>query len=169
MLKALVPVDGTSNCQHAVTHVLRERQRNSALEIHLLNVQRPFSRYVTRFIDSATIKAAHQEASDAALRPATQMLDAAGATYDVHSVVGEKAASIVAQAQRLRCDHIVVSTRRKNSLVRAVEGSVTNQLLELTTVPVVAIAGSAASKIERYGIPAGISAVLAWLFLAAEA
>lgn len=169
MLKVLVPVDGSSHCQQAVAHLLRERLRNPALKIHLLNVQRPFSRYVTRFIDSATIQAAHQEASNAALRPARQMLDAASVAYEVHSVVGEKAACMVAHAQRLRCDHIVVSTGRKSSLVRAVEGSVTNQLLELSTVPVVAIGRNAASKIERYGIPTGVSALLAWLFFAAAA
>ena len=144
MLKVLVAVDGTSNCRHAVLHMLGEFKRNPALEIHLLNVQRPFSGSVTRFIDRETIQAAHQEASDAALQPFSQMLDAAGAPYSVHSAVGEKAVSIVAAAQRLGCDHIVISTVRKNSLVRAIEGSVTNQLLELTTVPVVAIAGSAA-------------------------
>ena len=169
MQKVLVAIDGASHCRHAVQHVMAEFRRQPALEIHLLNVQRPFSGYVRRFIDTATMQAAHQEASDAALQPVRQMLDAAGLPYSVHSAVGEKAAAIVAEAQRLGCDHIVVGTGRKNSLLRFVEGSITNQLLELTNVPVLAIAGKAASRIERYGIPTGVSALLAWLLFSATA
>lgn len=43
----------------------------------------------------------------------------------------------------------------------------TNEVLELTTVPVVVVAGEAASKAERYGIPAGFGAGLVWLVVAA--
>jgi hypothetical protein len=68
----------------------------------------------------------------------------------------------------LRCDHIVMSTARKNSLTRLVENSVTNKVLELTSVPVEVIAGDAVSKFERYGIPATLAAVLAALLAAAD-
>ena len=47
------------------------------------------------------------------------------------------------------------------------EASVTNRVLELTTVPVAVIAGDAVSKLERYGIPAGIGGALGMLLLAA--
>jgi predicted tellurium resistance membrane protein TerC len=40
------------------------------------------------------------------------------------------------------------------------EASVTNRVLELTTLPVEAIAGDAVSSLERYGIPAAIGAGL---------
>ena len=58
-----------------------------------------------------------------------------------------------------------MSTARKNSLTRMIEASVTNRVLELTTVPVEVIAGDAVSKLERYGIPAGIGGALALLLL----
>jgi hypothetical protein len=48
------------------------------------------------------------------------------------------------------------------------EDSTTNKVLELTTVPVEVISGDAVSNWERYGIPAGIGAALALLFLAAD-
>ena len=167
MLKVLVPIDGSSNAQHAVRHVLREFKRNPAMDIHLLNVQQPFSRYITRFVGRAAVNAAHHEASENALRSSRQMLDEAGAPYAVHFAVGDKAASIAEAAQQLRCNHIVMGTTRKNSFIRSIEGSVTIKVLALTTVPVVAIAGDAASKVERYGIPAGVGAGLAWLVVAA--
>ena len=167
MLKVLVPVDGSSNSQHAVRHVLREFRSNPAMDIHLLNVQPPFSRYITRWVDRKAVNEVHAEASEKALRPIRQMLDEAGAHYAVHLAVGEKATSITQAAQQLRCDHIVIGTARKNSLIRTVEGSVTNEVIELTTVPVVAIAGDPISKVERYGIPAGVAGGLAWLVVAA--
>ena len=48
------------------------------------------------------------------------------------------------------------------------EASVTNRVLELTTVPVEVIAGDAVSNLERYGIPAGIGAATAPLLVAAD-
>ena len=60
----------------------------------------------------------------------------------------------------LHCDRIVMSTARKSSLVRLVQNSVTNQVIERTTVPVEVIAGDAAPGLERVGIPAGVGAGL---------
>lgn len=168
MLKMLVPIDGSGNSRHAARHVEREFRRNPALDIHLINVQPPFSRYVTRWIDPKTVREAHDEASEQALRPIRQMLDAACVPYSVHVAVGDTAGAIAECARQLRCDHIVIGTARKHSLIRTVEDSVTNRLLELTTVPVVAIAGDRASKAERYGIPAGVGGGLAWLVAAAS-
>ena len=70
-------------------------------------------------------------------------------------------------ARKLQCDHIVLSTARKNSLTRMLEDSTTNRVLELTSVPVEVIAGDAVSRLERYGLPAGIGALLALTFFAA--
>ena len=168
MLRVLVPVDGSSNSRFAVRHVLSEFKNNPAMDIHLLNVQPPFSQHITCLVDRKAVNAAHHEASEKAFEPIRRMFDEAGAPYAVHFAVGDKATSIVDAAQQLRCDHIVIGTARKNSLIRTVEGSVTNKVLELTTVPVVAIAGHTASKAERYGIPAGVGAGLAGLVVAAS-
>ena len=167
MLKILVPVDGSSNDQHAVRHVLRQFRHSPGMQIHLLNVQAPFSRNVTRFAGRATVDAAHHEASKEALRASRRMLDEAGAPYTVHYAVGERATLIAEVARDLRCDHIVMGTARKSSLIRTFQDSVTNKVLELTTVPVVVIAGDPASRAERYGIPAGVGAGLALLVAAA--
>jgi hypothetical protein len=62
----------------------------------------------------------------------------------------------------------MLGTARKNSLTRLVEDSVTNRVLELTPVPVEVIAGKAVSKLERYGVPAGIGTAIALLLLATD-
>lgn len=61
-----------------------------------------------------------------------------------------------------------MSTARKNSLTRMIEDSVTNQVLELTTVPVQIIAGEAISRWERYGIPVGLGTTVGLFLLAAD-
>ena len=95
------------------------------------------------------------------------MLDGFGIPYSAHSEVEDRAKAITDTAHRLRCDQIIMSTARKNSLTRLIEDSVTTKVLELTQVPVEVIAGNTVSKCGRYGIPAEIAAAVA-LFLAAE-
>jgi nucleotide-binding universal stress UspA family protein len=141
---------------------------NTAMEIHLLNVQPPFSRYIAQFASKRSRKDYHRDQAEKALSPIKQMLDGFSIPYSVHAEVGEKAKLIANAARRLRCDQIVMSTARKNSLTRLVENSVTNKVIELTTVPVEVIAGEAVSRWERYGIPAGLAAGTALLLAAIE-
>jgi P-type Ca2+ transporter type 2C len=166
MRKVLVPVNGTHNCEFAVRHVVRQFMNNTAMEIHLLNVQQPFSSYIGRFLSRKALHDYHRDEAEKALRPARQTLDGFGIPYAVHMEVGARAESITAAAHRLRCDEIVMGTARKNSLTRLVENSTTNRVLELTDVPVEIVPGDAVSRWERYGIPAGLSALLALLLAA---
>ena len=170
MLKVLVPADGSPNALHAARHVVNRFMKNAeiiGMEIHLLNVQPPFSRHIARFVGRKNRADFHRDEGEKALQPVRHMLANFRIPYTVHIHVGDKARVIADAAHRLRCDHIVMATARKNSLTRMVEDSTINKVLELTTVPVEVIAGDAVSKLERYGIPAGIGAALALLFLAA--
>jgi Ca2+-transporting ATPase len=168
MIRALIPVDGSPNCRFAVNHVIRQFMNNTAMEIHLLNVQVPFNRDITRFVSRKNLHDHHRDEAARVLAPIRQMLDSFGIPYSVHTMVGDRAKSITDTARRLHCDQIVMSTARKNSLTRLVENSVTNRVLELTSVPVEVIAGEAISKWERYGIPAGIGGALALVFAAMD-
>ena len=169
MLKVLVPVDGSPNARHAVRHVIAEFRRDPAFEVHLLNVQAPFSRHVAQFVAKAERDRYHRERSAEALAPLTRMLDQHRVPHAVHVKVGRKAETIADEARRLKCDHIVLATARKNSLTRMIEASVTNKVLDLTSVPVEVVVGDSVSKLERYGIPVGIGAGLSALaFLAID-
>ena len=164
MQKILMPVDGSPNSLYAVRHIAREFLKNSAMEIHLINVQHPFSRYIARFVSRKSIDSWHREEAKKALRPCRELLEQHGIPYTPHVEKGAKAEVIVEAAKRLNCDLILMSTARKSSLTRMVEASVTNRVLELTSVPVEVIAGDAVSNLERYGIPTvigiGITALL---------
>jgi len=167
MLKVLVPVDGSRNCEFAVRHAVKQFMNNTAMEIHLLNVQAPFSSYLTRFVSRKNVRDYHHDEAEKALRPSRQLLDSFGIPYAVHVEIGERAQCITATARRLHCDHIVLSAARKNSLTRLVENSTTNRVLELTSVPVEIIAGDSVSRWERYGIPASLGTAIALLLAAA--
>lgn len=167
MKKILVPVDGSSNSNLVVPHVIREHQSNHHLEIHLLNVQPRFSAYVARYIGRQNLDQFRLSQAKKSLCPVRKALDAFKVPYTLHVEVGDKGELIARKARELGCDHIVMSTARKNSLTRMIEDSVTNKVLQLTTVPVEIIAGAPASGFERYGIPAALASALGLAFLAA--
>ena len=167
MMKILVPIDGSASSLYAARHVVKAYRRNPAQEIHLLCVQRRFSRHISQFLNRKDLESFYCEEGERKLSVVRQLFDDRDVPYVAHVEIGHKAETIVAMAKRLDCDRIVMGTARKNSLTRMIEASVTNQVLELTPVPVEVIAGDSISKLERYGIPAGIGAGLA-LLLAAE-
>ena len=84
-----------------------------------------------------------------------------------HVRVGRRAETIADEAKRLHCDHIVLATARTNSLTRMIESSITNRVLDLTSVPVEVVVGDSVSRLERYGIPLGLGAGLGTLMLLA--
>ncbi len=167
-MKILVPIDRSPSSRVALQHVVRQFMNNTAMEIHLLNVQPPFSRHVAQFMPKGSLHAYHRTEAEKALKPGMQALEKFGIPYTTHTAVGERAACITELAHRLRCDQIVMGTARKNSLTRLVEDSVTNRVIELTDVPVEVIAGAAVSRWERYGIPAALAALAALVFAAAD-
>lgn len=168
MSRILVPCDGSPNSLYGVRHAAKQFLKNRELDIHVLNVQRPFSSQVAGFTSRRDRMAFHEEQADKALRAARQALDRLFVPYTIHTEVGDKADCIADVARRLRCDRIVMSTARKGSLVRWLSDSVTNRVIQRTTVPVEVIAGNAASSLERLGIPAGVGAGLLVAGMAAE-
>lgn len=166
MQRLLVPVDASRNAEFALRHVIQQFVKDSSLEVHLLNVQAPLSRHIAQFLGKRTRDDFHREEAEKALAPARALLERHGVPYAAHVKLGEKAKTIVDEARRLRCQRIVLATARKNSITRMLEDSTTNKVLEQTNVPVEVIAGEAVSKIERYGLPAGLGAAIALLVAA---
>ena len=80
--------------------------------------------------------AVQKDDSQEYLRKLADKLAATGIEVDVEIRPGKPAEMIVATAKELETDVIVVATRRASSLARSVLGSVTDQVLHNTTVPV---------------------------------
>ena len=138
--RVLMAVDGSNDSQNAVRHViaLRHDLRDpTALDLHLVNVQRPVSGDVSTFIASQTLEEYYKERSNEALASARSLLDAAQCTYTVHEKLGDPAPIISALASELGCDQIVMGTRGLGATAAALIGSVALRVAEQASVPVV--------------------------------
>jgi YjbE family integral membrane protein len=156
----LLPVSDLPNSHHAVRRVVEEYLGNPALQVHLLNVRRPLSSRVSRFVRRSLREDYHRERAETALAPAREILERYKVPYKVHIHVGDPATVITREARALACDHILMSTARKGSITRILEDSTTERVLSLTTVPIELIVGDAISPLERYGVPAALGAAL---------
>ncbi len=81
---------------------------------------------------------------------------------------GERAQCIAESARRLHCDRIVMGAAPRGSVTRLLEDSFRRRVIALTAVPVELIVGEAVSRLERYGIPVALAALLAALWAAAD-
>jgi YjbE family integral membrane protein len=167
-LRVLLPVDGSRNALRAVRHVIDAYHRDHELEVYLLNVQRPFSHHVARFLARGSAATFHRDQAEHALRGARRLLRAHQVPFEALVAVGDRAQVICDRARALACHHIVLGTARRSSLTRMLEDSVTSRVLEQTPVPVEIVTGSEVSPLERYGVPIGIGAGLGLLLLAID-
>jgi YjbE family integral membrane protein len=163
MTRVLVPVSDLPNSHHALSRVIAEYRSNPSLEIHLLNVRRPLSRHVARFVRRSLREDYHVERANLALEPARKVLERERIPYTAHVRVGDVARLIAAEAKQLGCGRIVMSTARKGSITRILEDSTTERVLHLTHVPVELVVGDAISPLERWGVPVAVAAALATL------
>ncbi len=168
MRKVLIPVDGSASALNAVRHVSNRYVQEGDLEVHLLHVNKPLPKAVGSYLSRNNLDSYYRDQAVMSLEPAAELLNRFGVTVYKHVARGEKAETIHQQAQQLGVDEIVMGTSRKNAFTRMVQGSVTNQVMSIATVPVELIATGEESAAEKYGLPAGIGATLTLLLVATE-
>jgi YjbE family integral membrane protein len=138
----LLAADGSDGAAHAVEQLVALRndlREGQALNVHLLNVQRPVSGDVSTFVASGTLEDYHRERSDKALTNARTMLDAAGIKYKDHRRVGDPGPIIAETALAEACDLILMGTRGLGSHTGALLGSVARSTIEHSAVPVMVV------------------------------
>jgi len=108
-------------------------------ELHLINVQPALPADVSRFVSAEDIKKFHQDEAAKELKTAQEALDAAGAKYATHIVVGDPAQSITRFAEENGVDQIVMGTHGRTGLAGVVMGSVATKTLHLSKVPVLVV------------------------------
>lgn len=167
MPKVLIPVDGSENSLRAVRHVVNQSLAKGGLEAHLLYVRR-FSWPLARASGKRSRDGERRAHVEEVLAPARELLHRYSVPHAVHVESGDRAQAIHRTAQRLHVDKIVMGTARKHSLTRIFEDSVTSRVIEIARVPVEVIAGSKVSKLERYGVPAGVGTAVAAVLVAAD-
>lgn len=142
MLKFLVPVDGSDHSRRTIDYLIGSLKRyKNAVEIHLLNVQRPipYGGRVSAVVGHERIAQYHHDEGMAALKVAMKKLDAAKVKYHYHIGVGDEAETIVKYAREKGCDQIIMGTRGMGSVSTLLVGSVATKVLHLTEVPVLLV------------------------------
>jgi nucleotide-binding universal stress UspA family protein len=156
----LIPVVDSVNFLPAVRHVIREFLSGERMEVHLLHVRSPLFLSVAAGLTGKGRDAFHRAAADKALKPARGLLERFHIPYTVHLETGRKVQVIDATARRAKVDRIVLGTARPWSATRLAEDSVVQKLLDSAPVPVTVVAGKSVSRLERYGVAAGLGATL---------
>ena len=133
-----MPVDGSENSLRTVRFVMQKAALyKEPLELHLLNVQRPFP---------GTVRGVHEEAEKyhhdegiKALAGARKLLDDAGLKYVYHISVGEAGEIIAHFVKDKNIEQVVMGTRGAGAVANMLLGSVATKVLHLVEVPVLLV------------------------------
>jgi nucleotide-binding universal stress UspA family protein len=124
----------------AVRLVLRLRQEGLGLSAVLANVQEPASLYEMLVVhDADAIDRLSAEAGMHALQPAMDLLDAANVEYECEVAKGDPARTLIDISERFGCDMVVMGARGTSALRSTVLGSVSNEVLHASAVPVMIV------------------------------
>lgn len=142
MKRVLLPVDGSECSLRAVALVISKRALYASpeeLEIHLANVQPPLSNDVSRFVSREQIAEFHREESEKAMKAACDLLEAAGAKYISHHLVGKVGEEIANLADSLQCDQIVMGSHGRSAFHEFIVGSISLKIIHLSKIPVLLV------------------------------
>ncbi len=139
-MKILLPVDGSELALEAVRFAIRMVLAGLRADAVLANVQEPANLYEVLVVhDPELIDRASAEAGLHALRDAQALLDAAGLEYECEVAKGDPAHTIIEISERFECDLIVMGSRGIGLVRSAVMGSVSNEVLHASGVPVMIV------------------------------
>jgi nucleotide-binding universal stress UspA family protein len=138
--RVLLCADSSDNAVRAADYVIALRRRlGSAIDLHLLNVQRPVSGDVSAFVAKESLRQYHHDNGLKALARARARLDAGGVPYTYHLLVGDPGQMISQYAREKHCDHIVMGRRGLGSFTGGLLGSVALKVLHNAEPPVVLV------------------------------
>ncbi len=139
-MKILLPVDGSDLSLEAVRYAIRLVQAGLRADAVLANVQEPANLYELLVAhDPEVLNRVSDEAGEHTLQPARALLDAAAIAYECEVAKGDPAHTIIEIAERYGCELIVMGARGASALRSAMMGSVSNEVLHASTVPVMIV------------------------------
>lgn len=139
-MKLLIPVDGSELSLEAVRFAVRVLLAGLRGEVVLANVQEPASLYELIVAhDPEVIDQVSADAGVHALQGARALLDAAEVDYECEVAKGDPAHTIIDISERFACDLIVMGARGTSALRSAMLGSVSNEVLHASAIPVMIV------------------------------
>lgn len=106
--------------------------REKRARVHLLNVQAPLPRHVSRYLKGGQLRAFHHENGMRVLAPVVRSLEAAGVPHEAHVMVGLQAETIVRFAREHDCRRIVMQESGESWMSALGLGSISSQVRHLT-------------------------------------
>lgn len=139
MRKILLAVDGSEHSDRAARFIVGFVGEHGPVEIHLANVEPAPITWQTHGMEEKAIDAHLNAVARGKLKSARAVLDERGLPYHMHIRKGEVAETLVALADTLGCDAIVLGRRGLGAVSGIALGSVTTQVLHLSQLPVICI------------------------------
>lgn len=139
MRKLLVSVDGSEHSDQAARFAANFVKEHGPAEIHLVNVEPKPIDWQTHGMEEEAIHAHLVSLCHQTMKSAQEILKDAGVACHMHAKIGDIAEEVVALADKLGCDTIVVGTRGLGAISGLALGSVTRKILYLAHLPVVCV------------------------------
>lgn len=136
MSRILVAVDGSKHSDNAIRFAIGLTKRDTAAELHLINVQPMFPGDVLTFVPKANVDKFYGDASETALASARVLLDTAKVPYRTHVAIGPIGRAIVDYANAETCQQIVMGSRGHGAAVNLLLGSVATHVIAHATQPI---------------------------------
>ena len=136
-MKILLPVDGSDGALDAVRHALQLQREGLRASFVLAAVQEPTYTFEMLLPPGADVLDRLTGAEGArALKGAEGLFEAAGLTFEREIGSGDVPATLLEIAQRFGCEAIIMGARGRGALRSALLGSVSQAVLQASTVPV---------------------------------
>jgi YjbE family integral membrane protein len=162
----LLPMNDSAQAHAALRHVVQQYAGQPRVKVHLLHVSPKLHRHAARFLSKSALARNAGASAQQAFAQARRLLATQGIAFEPHVVRAlDTSAAIMATAQRLGCERIVMGSVRKNNLLRWFTGSLTGRMLERASVPVEVVLEGRPDAFTRLGIPAGLAVALAAVVL----
>jgi len=140
MHKLLIAVDGSELALDAVHHALGLIAQGLRADLVLANVQEPATLYEMVVVhDPKALREVSASAGAHLLAPAEALVTQAGVTFESVVETGDPVNTLLDIAQRYDCDGVVVGARGVGNLRGTLMGSVSQKMVQTSTLPVTVV------------------------------
>lgn len=139
-MKILLAVDGSSYTKKAIGFLLANAELlGPDGELYVLNVQPAIPPRVKTMVGAAAVSGYHQEEAARVLKPIERDLKRHGLRFTCTYAVGHAGTEIVRAAEKQKAQLVVMGTHGHGMLGRALMGSVAQNVVTASPVPVLLV------------------------------
>jgi nucleotide-binding universal stress UspA family protein len=139
-MKILLPVDGSTHTKRMLSYIAaHDELLGRSHDYVIFTAVAPLPLHITRYVDQGVFDSHEREQAEQVLRPIKAFADQQGWNVQLMHEVGYATEAIVALANRIKPDLIVMGTQGHSALANLLLGSVTTGVLARCQVPVLLI------------------------------